>query len=225
MTPLAIGGLVPFSTVDYPRALSAVVFCQGCPWSCRYCHNPHLQTVRPALSWAQVRDDLRRRQGLLGAVVFSGGEPLLQPGLAGALDEVRGMGFRTGLHTGGYDPVHLASLLPGLDWVGLDIKAPRHRYDALTGSPGSADAAWASLAQLQSQGCWHEVRTTWQPRVLPEGDLLELATQLFEEGVREWVIQGFRAEGCRDEGLLPAHLAPEWLASLGSSFRGTIVFR
>ncbi len=43
MSPLAIGGLVPFSTVDMPGRNAAVVFCQGCPWRCRYCHNGHLQ--------------------------------------------------------------------------------------------------------------------------------------------------------------------------------------
>ena len=39
---LKIGGFVPFSTTDYPDHLSAVVFCQGCPWRCGYSHNAHL---------------------------------------------------------------------------------------------------------------------------------------------------------------------------------------
>jgi len=42
---LRVGGLVPLSTTDYPDHLSAVVFCQGCPWRCAYCHNPHLLPV------------------------------------------------------------------------------------------------------------------------------------------------------------------------------------
>ena len=29
-----------------PDALAAVVFCQGCPWRCGYCHNPHLIAAR-----------------------------------------------------------------------------------------------------------------------------------------------------------------------------------
>ena len=33
---------MPFSAIDFPGALAAVVFCRGCPWRCAYCHNPHL---------------------------------------------------------------------------------------------------------------------------------------------------------------------------------------
>src|SRR5450759_6030856 len=39
---LCIGGLTPLSLSDWPGQLAAVVFCQGCPWRCGYCHNPHL---------------------------------------------------------------------------------------------------------------------------------------------------------------------------------------
>ena len=40
---LKVGGVTPFSATDYPGKLAAVVFVQGCPWRCGYCHNPHLQ--------------------------------------------------------------------------------------------------------------------------------------------------------------------------------------
>lgn len=32
-------GLVPLTTLDYPGLLACVLFCQGCAWRCRYCHN------------------------------------------------------------------------------------------------------------------------------------------------------------------------------------------
>ncbi|HEU6454825.1 MAG TPA: anaerobic ribonucleoside-triphosphate reductase activating protein, partial [Roseateles sp.] len=35
---LAVAGLQPFSSVDFPGHLAAVVFLQGCPWRCGYCH-------------------------------------------------------------------------------------------------------------------------------------------------------------------------------------------
>jgi pyruvate-formate lyase-activating enzyme len=41
-TGLRVGGFVPFSGNDFPGKLAAVVFCQGCPWRCGYCQNPHL---------------------------------------------------------------------------------------------------------------------------------------------------------------------------------------
>ncbi len=43
---LRVGGLVPLTTLDYPGLLACVLFCQGCAWRCRYCHNPELIAPR-----------------------------------------------------------------------------------------------------------------------------------------------------------------------------------
>ena len=76
---LRVRGLVPLTTLDYPGLLACVLFCQGCAWRCRYCHNPELIAPRGAeeIPWPRLLDFLRRRQGLLQAVVFSGGEATL----------------------------------------------------------------------------------------------------------------------------------------------------
>lgn len=97
---LRVGGMVPLTTLDYPGQLACVLFCQGCAWRCRYCHNPQLIPPRGSeeVDWCRVLAFLQRRQDLLDAVVFSGGEPTLQDGLAPAMEEVRQMGFRIGLH-------------------------------------------------------------------------------------------------------------------------------
>ena len=39
---LRLGGLTPLTTIDFPGRLAAVLYCQGCPWRCGYCHNPEL---------------------------------------------------------------------------------------------------------------------------------------------------------------------------------------
>lgn len=137
---LRIGGITPLTTIDFPGRLAAVLYCQGCPWRCSYCHNPELldATTPAEMDWPQVLAFLRKRQGLLDGVVFSGGEPTLQAGLPQALEEVRALGFATALHTGGMYPERLAAVLPLLDWVGLDIKGPEHRYADITGVPGGA---------------------------------------------------------------------------------------
>ncbi len=170
---LQVGGLTPLTSIDYPGELAAVVFCQGCPWRCGYCHNPDLLAPRGhhPLPWPQVMDFLRRRQGLLDAVVFSGGEPTLQRGLGEAMDEVRSLGFRIGLHTAGIYPRRLTALLPRLDWVGLDIKALPEDYPALTGAPDAGARAWRSLHLLLASGIPLEVRTTLSPpgNFLPKG--------------------------------------------------------
>ena len=128
--PLRVGGFTPLSTTDYPNYLSAVVFCQGCPWRCGYCHNPHLLPAHAPgeIAWSDVLSFLRRRWGLLDAVVFSGGEPLAQAGLGDAMRTIRRMGFRVGLHTAGTYPSRLAQVLSLVDWIGFDIKAPFAEY-------------------------------------------------------------------------------------------------
>jgi pyruvate formate lyase activating enzyme len=80
---LKVGGFVPLSTTDFPGQLASVVFCQGCPWRCAYCHNPHLQPApgEALLDWRWIIARLERRRGLIDAVVFSGGEPTAQGAL------------------------------------------------------------------------------------------------------------------------------------------------
>ncbi len=200
---LRVGGLTPLTTVDYPGELAAVVFCQGCPWRCRYCHNGHLLPPRAPgqIPWAEVRAFLHSRRGLLDAVVFSGGEPTLQPALGAAMTEARALGFKVGLHTSGAFPARLKPLLPLLDWVGLDIKALPADYPAITGVPGSGERAWASLALLLEAGVALQVRTTPMPGRDSPAELERLRERLVALGVRDHRVQRCRTEHTLDPSL------------------------
>lgn len=191
---LRLGGLTPLTTIDFPGRLAAVLYCQGCPWRCGYCHNPELldATAPPALPWSQALQFLQSRRGLLDGVVFSGGEPTLQAALPAALAEVRAMGFATGLHTGGMYPERLSVVLPLLDWVGLDIKGPQRCYDAITGIPGSGAKALASLRHVVASGVAYECRTTWHAGLFDVQALQDLGRTLAGEGVQRWVLQECR---------------------------------
>lgn len=198
--PIVVAGLTPLSTVDWPRRLAATVFTQGCPWKCGYCHNPGLTQAREipprgTPTWGDVLDFLTRRQGLLDGLVFSGGEPTLQQGLARAMDDVGALGFGVGLHTGGPWPGRLSWLLPRVDWVGLDIKHVPDRYEAVTGVRRSGAAAWRSLDAVLDSGVDHEVRTTVDPTVHTRDDILELGARLRDAGVMRWVLQEARSDG------------------------------
>lgn len=201
---LRIGGLEKLSLVDWPGRLSATLFLQGCAWRCRYCHNPHLIPFAAAPgggpTWPAVLAWLSRRRGLLDGVVFSGGEPTWQAGLGAAFEAVRELGFAAALHTGGPRPDRLERLLPQLAWVGFDFKAPFARYAGVTGADDGGRAR-ASLRLLLDAGVAHEIRTTWHPQLLALGDLEAMASTLVDEGVRTWVIQRFRPDGCADPEL------------------------
>ncbi len=141
---------------------------------------------------------LRRRQGLLDGVVFSGGEPTAQPSLHSATTKVKELGFETGLHTSGVYPARLAEVLPSLDWVGLDIKAPFDQYAAITGIPGSGAKTRLSLEAILGSGLACELRTTVHPLILTQDHLTAMACELQSYGVRRWVLQEFRPHGCSD---------------------------
>ena len=219
--PLVVGGVTPFSTIDYPGELSAVVFCQGCPWRCGYCQNGHLLRRRALepVPWDDVLNFLEQRRGLLGGVVFSGGEPTLQRGLAEAIHQIRALGFKVGLHTAGAYPRRLADLLVCLDWVALDIKAPLALYDSVTGIPGSGARAWQSAGSVIASGINHEFRTTVHPDILPPAALRQIVRELRALGAKRYRLQRCVLENCQEPMLRTADHCCD-LSSLGELIEG-----
>jgi pyruvate formate lyase activating enzyme len=144
---------------------------------------------------------LESRRGLLDGVVFSGGEPVLQARLPRAMQTVRDIGFRIGLHTGGAYPERLAAVLPWVDWVGFDVKASFDEYARITGVPDSGAKAKASLLRLLASGVAYEVRTTVHPALLDKDALSRLHADLGAYGIVP-KLQTFRPTGCVTEALI-----------------------
>lgn len=220
---LRVGGLARLSTCDWPGELAATVFCQGCGWDCAYCHNPHLRPAQgeSQIPWQEVLAFLESRRGLLDGVVFSGGEPTRQPALLEAIQAVRALGFRIGLHTGGMMPERFARLLPWGDWVGFDVKAPFDSYRRITGIEQSGARAFESLQLLLASGKPYEVRTTLHAALLTPEDMLALRDRLLSLGVSSYAIQRFRAEGVSKSRLQSLLNQPQWSLppGFGDGFR------
>ncbi len=200
---LRVGGLVPLTTLDFPDHLACVLFCQGCGWRCRYCHNPQLipacgSEERP---WAEILAFLEQRVGLLEAVVFSGGEPTLQSALPDAIAQVRALGYKVGLHSAGIKPKLFRQALPLVDWVGFDVKALPEHSAAITGVEGSGPANWKSLDYLLESGVDHECRTTVHWGLFDAARLWELAQRLQRRGVERFAVQCVRTARMLDEQL------------------------
>jgi pyruvate formate lyase activating enzyme len=198
---IVVGGLTPLTTIDYPGELAAVVFLQGCPWRCGYCQNNDLiaRDNQNTIAWHEVITLLENRKGLLDAVVFSGGEPTLQSGLGTAMQQVKSLGYKIGLHTAGIYPDRLQKLLPLLDWVGMDIKSAKEDYQQITGAKGSGERAWKSAQLLVDSDITHEFRTTVHPDMLNKAQLTALVTELTELGAKNYVIQECVTGRCLDE--------------------------
>lgn len=224
--PVAVAGVTPLTTVDYPDRLAAGLFLPGCPWRCPYCHNPALQRVdtRSDWPWPRVRQFLMERRGFIEAIVFSGGEPTMHLGLPEALQEVRRMGYLTGLHTAGIYPDRLTAVLALLDWVGMDVKAPFDgRYIQVTGDETSVTKVQASLAALAASGVPYQLRTTIDGCVCGDTDYAELCRELSDRNVPQPVRQVARTPEPTVAGHGgPGRTRPTWVATTPDADRHCI---
>lgn len=193
MKAIQIGGLVSFTTIDYPGKLSAVLFLVGCPLRCAYCSNPHLLTPHDGeYDPERILEWLASRIGKLEAIVFSGGEALMQGDIAiEYIRQVRNLGFKIGLHTNGFYPETLRRAADVIDWIGLDFKATREKYPDLTGQHIAYDNMIKSLDIWQSTGKDFEVRITCDPRFITKSDLTEIANILHDRNVANIAIQKY----------------------------------
>jgi pyruvate formate lyase activating enzyme len=102
----------------------------------------------------------------------------------------------------GMVPKRFAKLLPSLDWVGFDVKAPFAAYARITCIERSGEKALESLRSLLISHLSYEVRTTVRPALLSLDDMHKLQEELLTLGVTHYVVQHFRSEGVCS-GLLP----------------------
>ena len=193
MREVQIGGLVPFTTIDYPGKLAAVLFLVGCPLRCAYCSNPHLLCVGDGeYDPEKMIEWLRNRVGKLEAVVFSGGEALMQGNTAiDYMKRVRDLGFKIGLHTNGFYPEILKQASEFVDWIGLDFKAICEKYPDLTGQNIAYNNMIRSLDIWLDTGKDFEVRVTCDPRFITKDDLTQIANILASKGVQNVAIQKY----------------------------------
>lgn len=117
-----------FSTVDGP-GIRYVIFLQGCPLRCKYCHNR--DTRNPKLGEIYTVDEAvekilhyKEYMGTNGGVTVSGGEPLLQIDFVIELfKKLKEHNIHTALDTSGFiDIDKLKDLLRYTDLVLLDLK-------------------------------------------------------------------------------------------------------
>ena len=122
-----IHSLESFGTVDGP-GIRFVVFMQGCPLRCLYCHNPDTWEVKRETPYqlepkALLAEVLRYKNFIAkGGVTVTGGEPLLQPEFLKEFFRLcRENGIHTALDTSGY--ICSGKALEVLEYVDLVLTA------------------------------------------------------------------------------------------------------
>ena len=126
--------------VDGP-GIRYVIFLQGCPLRCQFCHNPDTWSFRegePMEAKTLFAKILRFRpyfESSGGGVTFSGGEPFLQPMfLREMLEKCRAAHIHTAIDTSGAAAGDFAEILELTDLLLLDIKHTEpNAYKIVTG--------------------------------------------------------------------------------------------
>lgn len=154
-----------FGTVDGP-GIRFVVFMQGCPMRCKYCHNPDTWLVGGGTEYTaeQVAKNALRYKNYFaggGGVTVSGGEPLLQTEFVTELFSLlKQNGVHTALDTSGVlfngaDTEKIDRLLSVTDLVLLDIKhIDEKEHKKLTGNTNANILKFAKYLSDKGVPVW-----------------------------------------------------------------------
>jgi pyruvate formate lyase activating enzyme len=191
---MKIGGLQKVSLIDYPGRISAIVFSQGCNFRCPYCHNPELVSpdlYGPCIPEEEILRFLEKRRGKLDAVTITGGEPTIQPDLAGFIKKVRSKDYLIKIDTNGSNPDLLEKLIGSklINYIAMDIKGPLARYGKITGTHIQPEIIKRSIKTIMNSGIPYEFRTTVVKPLLREDDIFEIGKLI--RNARLYVLQSF----------------------------------
>ncbi|MGO1371543.1 MAG: pyruvate formate-lyase-activating protein [Senegalia sp. (in: firmicutes)] len=173
-------------TVDGP-GVRFVVFTQGCPLRCQYCHNPDTWKVNDGkkISVDELMKEIIKYKSYMkysgGGVTLTGGEPLLQPEFAKELfKRCKEEGIHTAIDTSGFIPLEKSKeVFEYTDLVLLDIKSFNPiLYKDLTGVENTPTLKSAKYLSEIDKMTW--IRYVLVPGLTDkDGDIKNLAKFLF----------------------------------------------
>lgn len=148
-----------FGAVDGP-GIRFVVFFQGCPLRCRFCHNPDSWDAAGGTETSvdEIVEKILPYRAFFrsgGGVTLSGGEPLLQADFAfELLHALRSRGIHTALDTSGSVPLERCRrAVDEADMLLLDIKSIDPAVcETVTGSPTCLEREKALLDYCEQTG-------------------------------------------------------------------------
>ena len=182
-TTLKVHSFESLGTVDGP-GLRYIIFLQGCPLKCKFCHNRDTWEFKNAgteYSISFLINKINRFTSYIkasnGGVTISGGEPLLQAkNLTVLFKTLKKMGIHTCLDTSGALPINdeIKELLNYTDLVLLDIKQiDDEKAKSLTGVSNKNELAFARYLSDNNIPMW--IRQVLIPGYTDdENDLLKL---------------------------------------------------
>lgn len=218
---MVIAGFQSLSLIDYPGKSCSIVFTQGCPFRCPYCHNPELISTRPTttVSEESVFAYLEKHKKMLDGVCITGGEPTIQVGLRAFIERVKNLGLLVKLDTNGVHPEFMRAIFADklVDFVAMDLKHRWGRYHDVIRAGGEkvVENCRETFGIIQESGVDHEFRSTIAPALHNEEDIIEMASYL-KPGER-YALQEIRYQKTLDPEL--AHGEPMDLAQVAERLR------
>lgn len=179
---MKIGGLQKVTLIDYPGKVACTVFLSGCNFRCPFCYSPELvlpEEIKrhPAIEEKVFFNFLLEKKGLLDACVICGGEPTINgEELVDFCKKIKEMGFLIKLDTNGSNPDILNKVIPFIDYIAMDIKAPLDdRYKDFSGID-CLEKIKESIELIKRSGLDYEFRTTITSHSID--DILEIANYI-----------------------------------------------
>ena len=197
-------GLTKLSLVDYDRHVACTLFTQGCNFCCPFCHNSLLvkNPKNQEIPFDEILSFLKKRVGILDAVVITGGEPTLMFDLKDKIKQIKDLGFKVKLDTNGTNPHVIKELVKDnlLDYIAMDIKSSFATYPKITNSKVNIDKIKESIDFIMHSGVDYEFRTTLVKEFHTKEDITQMAKEI--EGAKKMRLQLFiDNENCIVRGL------------------------
>ena len=203
---MSIVGIDKLSLLDYEDKVSVVLFSQACNMRCPFCHNGAAilgASKEDEIDFNEILEFLKTRKGLIDAVVFSGGEPTLEPDLKVKIKAVRDLGFLIKLDTNGTNPEMVESLLDEglIDYVAMDIKNCPNLYAETCGLKFiNVDNIKKSISIIMAKAPDYEFRTTLVKEFHERMDY-EAFLNLIKGAKRLFLQKFMDRDGCIQKGL------------------------
>jgi len=187
------------SLIDWPKRIAAVIFVGGCNFRCPFCYNVDLvlnpQKI-PDLDEKKILEKLKERKDFIEGVVFTGGEPTLNPDLETSIRKIKEVGLKTALQTNGSNPEILAKLIRQnlLDGIFMDIKGPINKYNELAGVSVEINKIRKSVEIIKNNypKIEAEFRTTIVPELITKESIKEIGQWLGPNCNVPYFLQQFR---------------------------------
>jgi len=196
-----IKGFLGISLIDWPKRIAAIVFFGGCNFRCPFCYNKDLVLYPkklPDLNASEILKKINERKDFIEGVVFTGGEPTLNPDIKEAIQKIKDIGLKTALETNGSNPKTLDELIEQnlLDGIFMDIKGPINKYNELTGVAVNVGKIKKSAEIIKNNypKIEAEFRTTIVPALITQKSIEEIGKWLGPSCKVPYFLQQFRQE-------------------------------